>query len=308
LQGDPGDPAAALPDGRPEVAREKLAGRHGNAGIEVQRNENLRAAEGMQAVAVFVVFGEALGVEDAPLAPGRQAFQRGTPVAGPHAVGRQKAPEALAHGDVFGLELGELVAVEAVGNFANAGRQGQHGDLHHVVVAGEPVDVAERVGMDQVFGIMGRDYLKPHPESLLIVLETAVDPIEAVPLGGGTVVGTADQMHARVKASRLGHRADSGLVVGIDADEDVVIRVSQDGQIAFEHLADHAMLVPQGDKNGYAALGGLRESRVRRPRHFVSADYEDQADKQVVQPAEQNPERQRDKPCHRQVVQPHESD
>src|SRR5207244_4753375 len=61
----------------------------------------------------------------------------------------------------------------------------------------------------------------------------------------------------------------------IHAYKDVVIRVLDLRQIVFEHLADHAVFVPQRNKDGDAPLGSLTHLPLSRQRKGVAARSEE---------------------------------
>jgi len=98
-----GENASDAGDYRPgaQAAGEIFARGHRGGRGQTQRNEDLPAAEGVEAEAVLVIFGEAGGVEDAAAAGGRQALQRGALKAGTDPVGGQKAAQPLACRNIF---------------------------------------------------------------------------------------------------------------------------------------------------------------------------------------------------------------
>ena len=306
IAGEAPEQLVLLSDSGAEVAREILARGHRAAALKSHRQEDLAIAQGMQSKAVFVVLGEAGGVENLAAAGSGEMFQGETRKAGAHAVGGQKSAQPLAHGDVLGLEFGELVAVEPMGRLAHGCRQGQHGDLDHGVVAREPVHQPERIGMHQVFGVVGHHDVVANAVKTLVFAHAVVDPVQTIALGRGAIVRAHHQVHAGVGARRLLHRARGGLVVGIDAHEYVVSRIANGGEVMFQHLADDAVLAPERHQDGDAAFGGVVELRAGRPgKRLVPGEQEGHADKQVVQSAHQDPESQRNETCQHQVGKPH---
>ena len=264
-------PSAALANGRVEVSRKILACRRGDGGIQLDGDKHLSKPKSVQPVAVIVVFGQGFRVEDASLMDFAQPFQRGARKTGSDAVGGQKPVDPLAHGDVFQLVFRKLVAVEPVGEFVRPGGQGQHGDLHHVVASREPVDQTQRFRVDQVLGIVRHHHLEMDSVAGFVVRHLLVDPIQTVALGSGAVVGAPGQMDARVAALCPGYRPRGEFVIGVDADEDVVILVTNDRQIVLEHAPDDAVFVPQRHKNSHPALRSLIQLRFRRPRKLFSS-------------------------------------
>src|ERR1035437_6239220 len=256
LQRDAGDPSCALRDGGAHAAGEILAGGDRARGPDADRNEDLAVAERVQQVAGFVVLGKARGVEGTAAARGGHAFQ-GRPVeARAHAIGRQEAAQALADGNVLVLVFGEFVAVQPMGPFAEGGRQRQNRHLHHGVAPREPVDQTKRLGVDQIFGVVHRYDFEAHLVPRLVVFHALVDPVEAVALGGGSVMRAGGDVDARVAARLLGDGADGQGVVGVDTHEEVVIPVLDGHQIVLQHAADDGVLVPQRDKDRDGTLRG----------------------------------------------------
>ena len=193
-------------------------------------------------------------------------FQRGARKAGAHAVGGQKSAQALAHGDVLSLEFGELIAVQPVGELGDGGGQRQHGDLHHRIIAGEPAHQAQRLGVDQVFGVVGHDDLVADAMEGFVPFHAVIGPVQAIALGGGAVVRADDEVYAGVEARRFFHSARRGVVIGVNADEDIVCRIADGGEIMFQHVPDDAVFAPQRHQYGDTPLGALIEIRIGRPR------------------------------------------
>ena len=159
--------------------------------------------------------------------------------------------------------------------------------------------------MDQVFGVVHHHDAEAHVVPRLVVLHALVDPVEAVALGGGSVVRAGDHVDARMAARLLGDGADGGSVVGIDADKEVVVPVLDGRQIVLQHAADDGVFVPQRDEDGDGTLAGPAHGGVRGPGKADAAGRKpDQGDKQVVQTADHDPDRDRHQECRNPVIQP----
>ncbi len=159
--------------------------------------------------------------------------------------------------------------------------------------------------MDQVFGVMHDDNAEAHVVTRLVVFHALIDPVEAIALGGGPVVRAGGNVDARVAARLRGDGADGGGVVGIDADEEVVITVLDGRQIMLQHAADDGVFVPQRDEDGDGTLAGPSDSGGRGPGEAESAGRKpDQGDKQVIQTADHYPRRDRYQECGNPVIQP----
>jgi hypothetical protein len=138
----------------------------------------------------------------------------------------------------------------------------------------------------------------------LVVFHALIDPIQAIALGGGSVMRAGGNVDSRVAARLRGDGADGGGVVGVDADEEVVITVLDGHQIVLEHAADDGVLAPQRDKDGDGTLATSTDSRVRGPGEAEAAGRKpDQGDKQVIQTADHYPHRDRDQECGNPVIQ-----
>ena len=142
LQRDTRHPATALPDGRPETVREVLPCRYRTRRLHPNGQEHLAASHLVQAQPRLVILGQAFGVEHHTAALPSQTVQGVAVEARPHARGGQKAVQSLPHRNVLPLALRELVAVVSVRELAPGSRQGQDGDLHHLVFPREVVDQA----------------------------------------------------------------------------------------------------------------------------------------------------------------------
>ena len=179
--------------------------------------------------------------------PRRSSAARPEP--GSDAASRQEPAQPLPHRYVLGLVLRELVAVNSVSDLGPAGGQGKDGNLHHLVVTREEADQAQRIGMDDIFRIVNHHDFKAEAAGCLIALHPAVCVVEAIALGGRSPVRTLGQVDAGMAPRDPADCLHGGIVVGIHAREDVVVAVTDGGQIAFEHTLDDAILLPQRHKD-----------------------------------------------------------
>jgi hypothetical protein len=149
--------------------------------------------------------------------------------------------------------------------------------------------------MDHVFGVLQREDGIPLAGLLLLHLDGFDDPVEAVGLAGGAIVGADDLVHPGAVEGGARDLHLGGVVVGIGADEDIVVGVVQAGAGGLQHGADHRALVPCRDQDG----DGLLRQVVQFPRlggRIVAAlgdplaqrlDVKHQIHEQVVQAAKQ---------------------
>lgn len=94
------------------------------------------------------------------------------------------------------------------------------------------------------------------------------------------------EAYAAVAARHFSDGADGSRIVGVDANEEFIVGVADASQVGCQHLADHAMLVPQGHKDSDAPFGdGVQVRLGRAARQFAPAENPDQRNKQIVQSA-----------------------
>jgi hypothetical protein len=118
-------------------------------------------------------------------------------------------------------------------------------------------------------------------------------------------VGADSEVDAGVERGLLFDGAEGEGVVGIYADEEVVVGVADGGEVVFEHAADRVVFVPEGDEDGDGALGGAAEGSGGGPGEADAGGGEpDQGDEEVVQTADQDPDRYRYQERGDPVVEP----
>jgi hypothetical protein len=114
-------------------------------------------------------------------------------------------------------------------------------------------------------------------------------------------------VHAAVTLRRVGHGANRRRVVGVDAHEELVVGIADAGQVVCQHLADDAMLAPQRHKDSDGAFGDAVQLRIRwPPQPHAPGEGQHQRDPQIVQSAQQDPDRERNQTHRHTVVEPHE--
>jgi hypothetical protein len=77
-------------------------------------------------------------------------------------------------------------------------------------------------------------------------------------------------MNAAVTARGVGHSADGVRVVRVDSGENVVVAVANGGEVAVEHLADNAVLMPQRHQNGDRTLRLPKQVPLAWPRETAA--------------------------------------
>lgn len=222
-------------------------------------------------------------------------LQSCTRKAGPYPVRRQEAAQQLPHGDVFYLKLRELVAIQPVSPFAHSGRQGQHGHLHHLVAAREPVDEPQGIAIHQVFGIVGHDDVVPAAGLPFEAHHASIHPVQAIAFGSRAIMRTHYHAHAWIAPRNCFHGPLCLRIVGIYAGENLERRIPDGREIMLQHLADDPMLAPQRHQNRDALFRSPPQFSLTRPRESAAAaECESKRNKKIVEPADENPHGQRD--------------
>ncbi len=98
--------------------------------------------------------------------------------------------------------------------------------------------------MDYVLGIVDRDNFERLPGLFLVEQQVLVNPVHAVRLRGRPVVRTHRQVNLREARGHRPNRLLGPRVIGITAREDMVVRISNGGQIMLEHACDYRVFVP----------------------------------------------------------------
>ncbi len=208
----------------------------------------------MQPQPVLVIFGQALRLEDAIAAGGGQSLQRLARERGADSVRGQEAAQDLPRGNVLGLVFGELIAVDAMDQLAERRRQRQHRHLHHPVLFAVPINFPQRVGVDQIFGVVRDHHVEADAVILLEKQHALIDPVEAVGLGGRSIVRAHGEMDVGEILFELADGIESRLVVRVRAHEKIVVAIADGTEVMPHHALDHLIFVPERDEDGDALL------------------------------------------------------
>jgi hypothetical protein len=172
----------------------------------------------------------------------------------------------------------------------------QNGDLHHVVLAGVSVDERKCLGVDEILGVVRDDDVEGRGVVLFKKQHALVDPVEAVGLGGGSVVRAYRKMDMREAGFQVANRIQRGIVIRVGADKKMIIAVVYGGGVMLHHAGDHGVLMPQRDEDGDGLFtpairyGQGRNGGEAPPYQGPEPDC---VQSQVVQAADQNEQRQR---------------
>src|SRR5258706_8367721 len=146
----------------------------------------MSTAETKQSQAIYVIFRESFGFEDAVRARPGQFVQSGAAISRADPGARKKTAEQRPNRHVARMVFGEFVAVDAVGESGEGRRQGEYGSLDEVVTRRVEIDPMQFVGMNQVLRIVGDDDVELPTVLLFIKQQMLVDPVEAIRLGRRT--------------------------------------------------------------------------------------------------------------------------
>jgi len=97
-----------------------------------------------------------------------------------------------------------------------------------------------------------------------------------------------------MEAGLFGDSFVSERVVGIDADEDVIVAVLNGVEVVDQHGGDDVALAPEGDEDGDAALGRAGEMGGVGEEEAPAGDPGDQGDEEIVETADQDPDSEGD--------------
>jgi hypothetical protein len=98
--------------------------------------------------------------------------------------------------------------------------------------------------MDDVLRIVRHDDVEMHPVLLLHEQHALVNPVEIVGFRGGAVVRAHRQVEVFHVLLGLADGRDRRRVVGIGADEEIVVAVTVGRNIVLHHFLDDAVLFP----------------------------------------------------------------
>lgn len=197
------------------------------------------------------------------------------------------------------MALGELVDVVTGGEMIPWCFQREHRKLHHVHAVDEVVEQLQLKTVHHILCVMHHDAGKAHIMLLLVQQHALHQPVQAVGLAGGPVIGHGDHAHIIVLGDGAAHGGLGGGVVLVDADEDAEldIFVTIDGVI--HHLFDHLGLVPCRNDDGKGSFG--RDIKLLHIERFMAAAYHEpaiegaapieQVDEQVIEAGKNDEDR-----------------
>jgi len=113
----------------------------------------------------------------------------------------------------------------------------------------------EFVRMNDIFGVVNDDGFEPGAARLFFVKEHAlIDPVQAIRLGGWTVVRAGCNPNIGPAALCFGQCVSGPGIVRIDAGENLVVRVAQARDVVGQHVKDYVVFSPERDEDRDAAF------------------------------------------------------
>ncbi len=231
--------------------------------IHREADEDLLHAHFLEPEGDVIILGQRRGVER--FAAGRQPQRDHRPAAeaGGDAGAGHGLGEALADQQVLGMPFGEFVHVAACDPGGGRAFQRIDRQLDEVLPLDEEVEELQLQRMDDVLGIMHRDAEESDADRALVRPDAADQRVQAIGLVGRPGMRNVDAMDVgKFRRDRV-DLADRVRIVGIDADEEMIIGVAQEAEIGAQHGADDIGLLPGGDHDGEGDLG-LAEQFLRR--------------------------------------------
>jgi hypothetical protein len=101
-------------------------------------------------------------------------------------------------------------------------------------------------------------------------------------------------MHATESRFEMTNLIQRQFVIGVSADENLIVGIEDGSDILLHHAGDHGILTPKGHQYGDGLLRLRQECPSRRPILPGAAaqrrDACDKIDEQVIEAAEKNPD------------------
>ena len=196
------------------------------------------------------------------------------------------------------MKLGKLVQIGIAHPMPQRRKlQRKNRNLPHVEKLGDIVVVnLQRERMQDVLGIVQGDDLVFAPTGDFARAHGAENRVQAIGLGGRPVMGHDSLVHTRRGFDQLVHAAVRLRIVGIDADEEIVVFVEQGFPRIVRHAVDDSPLVPGRDENGDEFFGFAPEFLERHRRLAPPATESAQelkVEKQVVDSKNEKADRSR---------------
>jgi len=181
----------------------------------------------LEAEADVVVLGETLHIEGDAIAVFQQRGDRAAAEAGTNAGAGHLAGQRLAHRHVLAVVLGELVDVVAGGEAGPLRGVGVDRNLDQILGRQQVVEQAQFQRRDDVFGVMQDETGEFDPGVGFEAQDGVDDVVQAVGLAGGAGARADHLVHVGVVQAHRVHVRLGLRIVGVGADEDLVVLVVQ---------------------------------------------------------------------------------
>ena len=235
--------------------------------------KNLAHAHACQACAHVVVFGQRAGVERLVMRLGSQRQHGAARETGAHARRRHHAAHAFAHDQILGMPLGKLVHIDARHPLVPVALQRCDGQLNEVDAWQQVVEVFQLQRVQHILAVMQHHAGKFNAARLARLFDALYDPVQAVCLAGGAIMGHGHAHQLLVAAAHALHLVNRALVVGVGAHKDHEFTVFQRGHHVLDHGGDHVIFLPRRHHDG-DGLFGHRAQLLGRQRLVVGPDLE----------------------------------
>ena len=185
-----------------------------------------------------------------------------------HAGARDQPAQMIPHDEILGVDLGELVHVDAADDVAQRLGEREHRQLDEIEIADERVEHLQFVRMDEILRVMQRNPRVRNTGLDLVGENCGDDQVEAIGLAGRAVARNHHHPDIRVERLDAADLCDRRRVVLIDADEILAVAVDQQARIGGHHREDDVVLLPRRHHDGERAFrqvgACLQQARERR--------------------------------------------
>ena len=217
-----------------------------------------------QAVADIIIFRQAVGIEGLVVALLAQQLDAPAREGGRDTGRGDEARHRRARDQILAMPFGELVHIVTRHQLIPFARHREHRQLHHVGAVEIGIDHLEGQRVDDVLGILHREGVVMHAHLLLMREDVLDHPVEAIGLRGRAGMADHGAHDLLVLARNAVNLGDGVGVIGVAADENVVMAVFQRGQRIHQHARDDIAFLPGRHHDGEALFRRFHDRLGRR--------------------------------------------
>jgi len=107
------------------------------------------------------------------------------------------------------------------------------------------IDPMQSVTVNDVLSIMSHDDFEMNCLRLFISEDVLEDPVQTVRFRGRAVMRAHRKMNVRISGFKLPNFVQSGLIVWVRSDENVIVAVEDGGAVLLDHPRDDCRLIPK---------------------------------------------------------------